>query len=95
MISIIIPNLHSPLKIVESLASGVPVVTGDVGDRAEMLTHAAGVLVRPGDARALADGIAAVLADRPLQLRLAEGARARAEAYRWDRLAQVWATTYA
>jgi len=86
---------RSPLKIVESLASGVPVVTGNVGDRAEVLGESAGILVRPGDARALADGIAALLADRSLQTRLAAGARARAEAYRWDRLAPMWAQVYA
>ena len=86
---------RSPLKIVESLAAGVPVVTGDVGDRAETLAHDAGVLVRPGDAHALAGGIAALLEDRPLQLRLAAGARERAEAYRWNRLAHVWAIAYA
>jgi glycosyltransferase involved in cell wall biosynthesis len=86
---------RSPLKIVECMASGVPVITGDVGDRAEVLGHVAGILVRPGDARALADGIAALLEDRSLQLRLAAGARERAEAYRWDRLAPVWAQVYA
>lgn len=85
---------RSPLKIVESLAAGVPVITGDVGDRAEMLAHAAGVLVRPGDADALATGIAGLLADPARGALLAAGARARAEAYRWDRLAQVWATVY-
>jgi glycosyltransferase involved in cell wall biosynthesis len=85
---------RSPLKIVESLASGVPVITGDVGDRAEMLAQAAGVLVRPGDAAALAAGIAALLADPARGALLAAGARARAAAYRWDRLAQVWATVY-
>ncbi|HEX9372507.1 MAG TPA: glycosyltransferase, partial [Roseiflexaceae bacterium] len=86
---------RSPLKIVESLASGVPVVTGHVGDRAEMLAHDAGVLVRPGDARALAEGIARLIDNHSLQLHMAAGARHRAEAYRWDRLARVWATTYA
>jgi glycosyltransferase involved in cell wall biosynthesis len=85
---------RSPLKIVESLASGVPVITGDVGDRAEMLAQDAGVLVRPGDAGALAEGIATLLEHAALQLHLAAGARRRAEAYCWDRLARVWATTY-
>jgi len=85
---------RSPLKIVESLASGVPVITGAVGDRAEMLAQDAGVLVRPGDALALADGIAGLLEHRSLQVRLAAGARARAEAYRWDRLARVWGAVY-
>jgi len=36
-----------------------------------------------------------LLADRSLQTRLAAGARARAEAYRWDRLAPMWAQVYA
>ena len=85
---------RSPLKIVESLASGVPVVTGDVGDRAEMLGQDAGVLVRPGDAGALAAGIAALLADAERRAWLAAGARARAESYRWDQLARVWAAGY-
>jgi glycosyltransferase involved in cell wall biosynthesis len=85
---------RSPLKIVESLASGVPVITGDVGDRAEMLAHDAGVLAPPGDAGALAQGIAAVLEDRALQVQLAAAARARAEAYRWDALASAWAQVY-
>jgi glycosyltransferase involved in cell wall biosynthesis len=86
---------RSPLKIVESLASGVPVITGDVGDRAEMLGHAAGVLVRPGDVGALADGIASLLQNQALRLQRAAGARARAEAYRWDGLARAWAAIYA
>ena len=85
---------RSPLKIVESLASGVPVITGDVGDRAEMLGHTAGVVVRPGDADALAAGIVGLLADPARGVLLAAGARARAAAYRWERLAQVWATVY-
>jgi glycosyltransferase involved in cell wall biosynthesis len=85
---------RSPLKIVESLASGVPVVTGDVGDRAEMLAPDAGVLVRPGDPSALAEGIAALLADDALRARLADRARDRAEVYRWDRLVDRWAAVY-
>jgi glycosyltransferase involved in cell wall biosynthesis len=85
---------RSPLKIVESLASGVPVVTGDVGDRREVLGDSAGLLVAPGDARALAGGIVAALGDQALHRRLADGARARAERYRWDRLARAWQRVY-
>ena len=85
---------RSPLKIVESLAVGTPVVTGDVGDRAEMLGDSGGVLVAPGSASALADGIEALLSDPREREYLAAGARARAEAYRWDRLARIWATVY-
>lgn len=51
-----------PLKIIESLACGTPVVTGDVGDRRSMLADGrVGVLVAPGNASALAAGIIAML----------------------------------
>ncbi len=53
-----------PLKIVESLAAGVPVVTGDVGDRREMLADGrAGILVAPDNPKALADGLEKGLRD--------------------------------
>lgn len=57
-----------PLKIMESLACGVPVVTGDVGDRRQMLGDGcAGILVAPGDPRALADGLITILMDDALR----------------------------
>lgn len=87
---------RSPLKIVESLAAGVPVVTGDVGDRREMLANGdAGVLVQAGDADALAQGLLAVLRDAALQATLAAGARLQRERYLWPALAGRWAGVYA
>jgi glycosyltransferase involved in cell wall biosynthesis len=86
---------RSPLKIVESLAAGVPVVTGAVGDRPHMLDHgSAGVLTAAGSAQALADGIAHLLANEQLQRNLAAGAQRQAERYRWDRLALDWMALY-
>lgn len=85
---------RSPLKIVESMAAGVPVVTGDVGDRREMIGDSAGLIVPPGDAQALADGIAALLTEPAYRARLVQGARLRAESYTWNRLARVWRTLY-
>jgi glycosyltransferase involved in cell wall biosynthesis len=89
-----VARARSPLKIVESMASGVPVVTGDVGDRAEVLGRDAGAVVRPGDPQALADGVATLLACPDQRARLAAGARSRAEMYRWDRLALEWDKVY-
>jgi len=85
---------RSPLKIVESMAAGVPVVTGDVGDRRDMLGCDAGLIVSPGDPHTLADGIETLLSDPAQRACLARGARARAERYRWDRLVGVWQTLY-
>jgi len=73
----IVARARWPLKIIESLAAGVPVVTGDVGDRREMLADgAAGILVTPGDAQALAEGIAQALRE---DMRLATMQRAARE----------------
>lgn len=85
---------RSPLKVVESLAAGVPVVTGDVGDRREVLGDEAGILVAPGDAAALADGLRRVLTDAPLRARLADGALRRARRYLWSALAGDWMRAY-
>lgn len=87
---------RSPLKIVESLAQGVPVVTSDVGDRSEMLGGgSAGLLVSPGNAQALALALLRVLTEPELRARLASGARERAAAYEWRRLMHPWLSMYA
>lgn len=85
---------RSPLKIVESLAAGVPVVTGDVGDRAEVLGARGGTIVAPGDAHALAEGLLAHLRANP-DPPAAARVREQAACYRWDRLAHDWLRAYA
>ena len=83
----LVARARSPLKIVESLAVGTPVVTGDVGDRRQMLAdEQAGVLVTPGDPEALAAGLAQVLDNPDLAQRLSHGALAQREHFYWDRL---------
>lgn len=87
---------RSPLKVIEALACGVPVVTGDVGDRAALFAAGAvGRLVAPGSAAALAEGLLAVLAEAGGPLPLADRARAAALPYRWDRLVNEFETIYA
>lgn len=81
----LVARARSPLKIVESLAMGTPVVTGDVGDRREMLAQGqAGVLVTPGDPAALAGGLAQVLDHPDLARSLSQGAWVQRERYYWD-----------
>jgi len=86
---------RSPLKIVESLAAGVPVVTGAVGDRPLLLDHGnAGLLTAAGSGQALADGIAHLLANEQLQRNMAAAAQQQAQRYRWDRLVVNWIALY-
>ena len=85
-----------PLKIVESLAAGTPVVTGDVGDRREMLGGGeAGVLVSPGDKQALATGILHVLQKAEVAAHMRGAARELRHAYYWDTLAPGFFGVYA
>jgi glycosyltransferase involved in cell wall biosynthesis len=86
---------RSPLKIVESLAMGIPVVTGDVGDRAAMLDKGrAGILVKPGSADALADGIVYAINNQAQYESMAKQAREVSEPYRWEHLAQEFIKVY-
>lgn len=90
-----VARARSPLKIVESLAMGIPVVTGDVGDRAAMLDNGrAGILVKPGSADELAEGIISALCDSACYNSIAERAKVISEQFRWDHLAQEFVKVY-
>ncbi|MBN1661682.1 MAG: glycosyltransferase family 4 protein [Anaerolineae bacterium] len=86
---------RSPLKLFESMALGIPVVTGDVGDRREHLGDGqAGLLVAPGSAQALADGLLALLDDAGLRQSMGECGRVLAERYYWDVQVHEFARVY-
>jgi glycosyltransferase involved in cell wall biosynthesis len=90
-----VARARSPLKVLESMACGVPVVTGDVGDRREMLADGqAGLLVVPGDAQALAEGLAALLEDPARRQQMAAAGREQVERYWWDRLVHPFLGLY-
>jgi glycosyltransferase involved in cell wall biosynthesis len=90
-----VARARSPLKLFESMALGVPVVTGDVGDRARLLGGGrAGVLVRAGDAAALAEGMRALLSDEARHAAMAQAARQHVQQYDWAALAENWARVY-
>lgn len=90
-----VARARSPLKIVESMAVGVPVVTGDVGDRSEYLGNGlAGILVEPGDAEALADGLLGVLAHEDRAYAMAQATQEMRERYYWDVLIRDFCKIY-
>lgn len=80
---------RSPLKIVESMAQAVPVITGDVGDRHETLAGS-GMIVPHSDAAALGDAISRLLGDRALRETLAQASYARSEEFLWWKLIRAW-----
>jgi D-inositol-3-phosphate glycosyltransferase len=84
-----VPSLTESFGLValEAMACGTPVVATRVGGLQTVVTPESGILVPPGDAQALADGIAMTLDDIELRIQLSAGARARAQMFTWQRVA--------
>lgn len=75
------------LVLVEAMALGTPVVATSVGGPSEIIEDGvSGLLVAPGDHRAMADAIARAL-DPAVAARLGAAAAARAERFSADRMA--------
>jgi glycosyltransferase involved in cell wall biosynthesis len=76
----VMPSLHEGLGVaaLEAMAAGVPVVASRVGGLPELVgADAAGVLVPPGDAAALAAALRRLAADRGAARALGTAGRAR------------------
>ncbi len=72
--------------ILEYMASGLPVVATAVGGNPELVDAENGLLVPPGDEKALAGAIGALIADAGARRRMGEASRRRiADQYAWDR----------
>jgi glycosyltransferase involved in cell wall biosynthesis len=85
-----------PLKLVESLACGTPVVTGNVGDRSQILGDpSASLMAAPGDATSLAKAILRVLRDKESAYERQCGDRNLEELLYWDRLVKDFVRAYA
>lgn len=90
-----VTRCKSPLKIVEYMASGKAVVASNVGEVRRML-GGVGILVEPGDHRALAEGIGRLLQDDDLRRRLGALARIRSQKhYNWESSAASLLAAYA
>jgi colanic acid/amylovoran biosynthesis glycosyltransferase len=79
---VVLSSLYEGLSValVEAMAYGVPVVATAVGGVPELLEDGAGVLVPPGNADALTEALARVLASATLRAQLAQAGRRRVEA---------------
>jgi glycosyltransferase involved in cell wall biosynthesis len=76
---------RSPLKLYESMATGTAVLTSDVGDRREHLGDGrAGLLVQPGSAVALAEGLRILLESPSTCREMGHQGHILAERFYWD-----------
>lgn len=91
-----VTRLVTPLKPVEAMALGKPVVLSDLPALAELLGGSeAGLLVRPGDPEALADAVAALRDDPKRRAEMGEAGRAEVAAKRtWSRIAETYREVY-
>jgi glycosyltransferase involved in cell wall biosynthesis len=79
---------RQPLKLFECWACGIPYVSADVGDRAEILgAPPAGILSRPGDAHSLAAAITLLLDKPHLCDELRALGKKRVQDHTWEHLA--------
>ena len=79
----VLPTLaeNLPNAALESVASGTPCISFDVGGVPDVVRHMeTGYLAKLGDADALAEGIRTVLGDEELRSRMSVACRALAEA---------------
>jgi phosphatidylinositol alpha-mannosyltransferase len=83
------------MVLTRAFACALPVVASDIPGYREVMTADTGLSVPPGDPRALAQGVAALLEDEPRRLALGAAARELAEErYSWDEVARRLAGIY-
>jgi glycosyltransferase involved in cell wall biosynthesis len=81
-----VTRCKSPLKVVEYMAAGLPVVGSHVGEVPHMLAGC-GITVPPGDTGAMAEAVSQLLGDEARKNELGRLARRRAEElFSWNRI---------
>ena len=91
-----IPELVTPLKPLEAMAAGIPVLASDVGGLAELIDHGStGLLFRADDAAAFLREAINLASDSALRARLGASAREHVRSERtWDRVVSGYPTIY-
>lgn len=82
--------------LLEAMNYAVPVIASDIGGITDIVQHdRTGLLVPPGDERALANALWRILTDPALSHRLGEAGRLRLhDAFSWDRIVDQWDRVY-
>ena len=84
----------SPLKLIEALAAGTPVVASDLPVVRELATETEAILVKPGSAKSLKDGLLQLVSDEAAITARSKAGRARAESLGWDAHARALREVY-
>ncbi len=80
---------------IEAMASGVAVVAADAGGIPHIVRHGVnGVLVPPGNGRALADELTRLVVDEGARAELARAGRDEAERWSWEAATEALVTRY-
>ncbi len=83
------------MVLTRAFACATPVVASDIPGYRDVMTPETGLLVPPGEPRALADAIVSLLADEPRRQSLGNAARRLAcELYSWDDIARRLVAIY-
>lgn len=64
-------------SVIEAMAHGIPIITTTVGGLPDLLSPNAGILVPPGDSKALAEAMQRLASDSELRARMGRAARKR------------------
>jgi glycosyltransferase involved in cell wall biosynthesis len=82
---------NSPVSVLEAMASGLAVVSTDVGGMPYLIENERdGLLVPSGDAEAMAQAVTRLLGESGLAARLGRNARKKAEDYSWAAILPRW-----
>jgi glycosyltransferase involved in cell wall biosynthesis len=89
-----VTRCKSPLKVMEYMAAGLPVVGSAVGDVPDLLENC-GVTVPPGDAAAMAEAAAGLLENDNERIEMGRKARKKAEeSFSWSRITDSLIAAY-
>ncbi|MGH7603732.1 MAG: glycosyltransferase family 4 protein [Gemmatimonadaceae bacterium] len=87
---------NSPVSVLEAMASGLDVVSTNVGGMTYLVENERdGLLVPPGDVEAMTAAVVRLLEELGLAPRLSENGRKKAELHSWDAVLPKWEAIFA